>query len=329
MHPVLCPLCGSDSRSVFVRGTDLYHHLPGEFTLTRCSCGLVYINPQPEPAELQAYYPDDYLAHQIRSRPPKLGRHRAFKTFLLRWYYGCPVGGPTPPPMLRALLKPLLFLFSRGTMKSMIPVRGSGSLLDVGCGNGGWLAPLAECGWRVQGVELDEPAARAANDAGVPVACGTLHDARFNDASFDVVRLHYVFEHLLNPGDVLDEIRRILKPDGLCYIRIPNIASLTFRWFGRFWFPLDVPRHVVHYTPATFTRLAAAHGFAVRRITFKSPPSGFFTSIEFMRQAGVLPRVLVPLRESCPLCRNLWRPMGWVIDRVRLGDIVQFELVKA
>ncbi len=326
MRQINCPVCGADARSVLMRGGDLYHHLPGEFSLVRCGCGLVFINPQPDNAELATFYPDDYLAHQARARPPRLGRHRAFKTFILRWYYGCPMQGAPPPRWARVLMRPLLFWFSLGTMKSMLPYHGGGAILDVGCGNAGWLSALKEYGWRVQGVELDEPAARAAADAGVPVACGTLLDAQFSAASFDVVRLHYVLEHLVNPAETLDEIRRILKPDGLCYIRIPNIASLTYRLFGRYWFPLDIPRHVFHYTPATFTRLARQHGFAVRHIEFRSPPSGFFTSLEFMRQAGVLPRILGPLREQSSLWRNLWRPVGWCVDWLRMGDIVQYTL---
>lgn len=329
MHYLPCPVCGADSRAVFMHGSDYYHHIPGAFTLTKCACGLVYVNPQPDNAELQAYYPDDYLAHQSRARAPKLARHRAFKTFVLRWYYGCPLHGAAPPRWARLMLKPFLFWCSLGTVKSMIPFHGAGRILDVGCGNGGWLLPLKDYGWTVQGVELDEPAARAANAAGVPVFCGTLHDAKFPNASFDVVRLHYVFEHLVNPAEMLDEIRRVSAPGGICYVRIPNIDSMTFRLFGQYWFPLDVPRHVFHYTPGTFMRLAEQHGFTVRRTTFKSPPSGFFTSIDFMRQAGVVPWYFRPLRERNAFWRNLWRPLGWLADRLGKGDIVQYELVTA
>jgi hypothetical protein len=113
------------------------------------------------------------------------------------------------------------------------------------------------------------------------------------------------------------------------YIRIPNIDSMTFRLFGYYWFPLDVPRHVFHYTPATFRRLAEAHGLKVVRRHFKSPPSGFFTSIDFMRTTGVLPWLMRPLREKSAFWRNVWRPIGWVIDRFEQGDIVEYTLQRA
>lgn len=329
MKHILCPVCGADNRAEFLRGCDRLHHLPGEFTLVRCACDTVYINPQPDANELAAYYPDDYLAHRPTAWKPPLRRHRALKVFLLRWYYGCPVDGPAPPRWLRAMLAPFLFWPALGSLKTALPYHGQGRILDVGCGNGRWLRALQEFGWHVQGVELDPDAARAANDLGVPTFCGTLHDAHFPDASFDVVRLHYVFEHLTNPGETLDEIRRVLAPGGRCYIRIPNIRSCTFSWFGTYWFPLDVPRHVVHYSPRSFTRLVTAHGLRVRRMIFHSPVAGFFTSVECMRADGALPRWLRPVRGDRALWRNLWRPLGWLIDRFGRGDMVMYELEHA
>ena len=327
MHTILCPLCGSDSRTVLVRGSDLLHGVPGDFSVTRCSCGLVYINPQPDNDELQLYYPDHYLAHKELHGMTRFQRHRALKEFVLRWYYDYPLGGQLPPRWQRRLVRPLLWLLSLGTLKSAIPYHGGGRLLDIGCGNGGWLRGMQECGWTVQGVEIDENAARTANAAGVPTFCGTLPAARFPDQSFDVVRLHYVFEHLINPAEILNEIRRILKTDGVCYIRVPNIASCTYRWFKQYWYPLDVPRHVFHYTPDTFTRLARQNGLAVQRVKYYSPPSGFFVSLEFMRREGALPAWLRPVNGERAFWRNLWRPLGWLIDRAGQGDIVEFTLV--
>lgn len=329
MRHVLCPVCGADNRAVFLRGCDRLHHLPGEFTLVRCACGTVYLNPQPEPHELSAYYPDEYLAHQPTPWRSPLRRHRRWKEFLLRWYYGYPLGGPAPPAWLRLLLHPFLRLPAKGSLKTAIPFHRQGRLLDIGCGNGRWLRTMQEYGWQVYGVELNPRAAQLANALGVPTVCGTLLDARFPPASFDVVRLHYVFEHLTNPGETLDEVRRILAPGGRCYIRIPNIRSWTFRWFGTYWFPLDVPRHVIHYSPDSFRRLARAHGLRVRRIVYRSPLAGFFTSIEFMRAAGVLPPWLRPVRGDRAIWRNLWRPCSWLIDRLRRGDMVLYELEHA
>ncbi|MCK4983368.1 MAG: class I SAM-dependent methyltransferase [Victivallaceae bacterium] len=313
MKNILCPVCGADNRDVFIRGNDLLHDIPGEFTLSKCACGMIYINPQPDNNELQKYYPDDYCPHRKRHSDRSLKKHRKFKSFILRWYYGCPVNNKRiSPKLLRILFKPILFFLSLSTMKSMIPYHGNGDILDVGCGNGGWLIRLKEAGWNTSGVEIDQPAAQDANDIGIPTFCGTLIDAHFPDESFDVIRLHYVFEHLIDPKETLDEIRRILKPDGICYIRIPNIDSIAFSLFKEYWFALDIPRHVFNYTPKTFTQLASGHGLRVTRIHFNSPHTGFLTSLEYMRKKGSLPAVLRKIKDNS-FWKNLWRPIGWLV----------------
>jgi len=326
MKKILCPVCGADNQNVFIKGKDILHNIPGEFSLSKCACGLIYINPQPDNNELQKYYPDNYCPHRKRNVDYSLRKHRAFKIFILRWFYGCPVNDKNAPPKwLRLLLKPFLFFPAKGTMKSMIPYHGDGKILDVGCGNGGWLLRLKHAGWKTTGVEIDEPAADAAREAGLDVFCGTLLDANFPENSFDIVRLHYVFEHLINPKETLAEIRKILKPDGICLIRIPNIDSVMFKLFKKNWFALDIPRHVFHYTPETFSRLARECGLKVTRMNFKSPDSGFFTSLEYAKKNNSAPIFLKFIKKNS-LWKNIWRPIGWIIDKMRKGDIVEYQL---
>jgi hypothetical protein len=64
----------------------------------------------------------------------------------------------------------------------------------------------------------------------------------------------------------------------------------------------------------------------VQRVRFSSPPSGFFVSLEFMRRDGALPAWLRPINGQRAFWRNLWRPLGWLIDRLGQGDIVEFTL---
>ena len=98
-----CPVCDAQPRNVFLRGPDLLHNVPGEFTLSRCECGLVFVNPMPTNDELQRYYPDDYCPHRTLNVDTTLKKHRCWKVFILRWYYGSPVDGP-PPPRRSALV---------------------------------------------------------------------------------------------------------------------------------------------------------------------------------------------------------------------------------
>jgi hypothetical protein len=53
----------------------------------------------------------------------------------------------------------------------------------------------------------------------------------------------------------------LLKPEGIFQPTVPNAASLQARLFGRQWMHLDVPRHLYHFTPATFGALLEKAGF--------------------------------------------------------------------
>jgi len=157
------------------------------------------------------------------------------------------------------------------------------AVLDVGCGNGGFLAELSQQGrYRLHGTELDGPAGRrAASRAGISLHLGEVAGAAFPEASFDLVTLFHVFEHLTEPRQTLELVRRILKPDGRLVMSFPNIASLQARWFRGHWFHFDPPRHLFFLPPATFTRAMDAAGFTVvaqRQFSIEQNPFGFIQS---------------------------------------------------
>src|SRR5205823_6579184 len=101
---------------------------------------------------------------------------------------------------------------------------------------------------------------------GVQVAVGSLAQAAFPARSFDIVTLFHVMEHVANPREVLSEVSRILKPDGVLVLQVPNIDSWQFRAFGAKWYGLDIPRHVIDYSKAAMLRLLADSGFEPRRV---------------------------------------------------------------
>jgi SAM-dependent methyltransferase len=147
--------------------------------------------------------------------------------------------------------------FSLNTISQFIP---SGKLLDVGCSTG-FLLNAARLRFEPTGVE---PSRWAADYAGrqlkILVRRGTLEEAKFPDASFDVVTLVDVIEHLADPLSTLQEIRRVLKPGGLLYVVTPNIASLMARLMRSRWWGLR-PAHIYYFSPRTLRHLLDKAGF--------------------------------------------------------------------
>lgn len=143
----------------------------------------------------------------------------------------------------------------------------SGRLLEIGCADGAFLALAARAGFHAHGVEPDPTtSARARQHTGIHVFPGTLADAQYPAASFDVVVLFHVLEHLDSPRRALQEIHRVLRPGGVVVLETPNIASVWFRLFGRRWRQF-IPDHYYFFSPATLTRLLEENGFRVLALT--------------------------------------------------------------
>ncbi len=107
-------------------------------------------------------------------------------------------------------------------------------------------------GWNVMGIELSEKARQYSVSRFGLNAVSPSEVSGIKDGVVDCVTLWHVLEHLYDPVLWLKEIKRILKDDGKCIIALPNIKSADAEWFGNEWAALDVPRHLWHFSPATF-----------------------------------------------------------------------------
>jgi SAM-dependent methyltransferase len=101
----------------------------------------------------------------------------------------------------------------------------AGPILDIGTGNGANLDVLA-ARHRVIGCDVSAAAARRAAEHHRIVVCDGAQ-LPFRDGSFGAVVCTEVLEHVDEPGDVLSEMARVLRPDGLAYTTSPNYANLA------------------------------------------------------------------------------------------------------
>jgi SAM-dependent methyltransferase len=137
-------------------------------------------------------------------------------------------------------------------------------VLDVGTDRGWFLRCFQKAGAEVFGTQMSEAAAFAASRRlGREIFLGELPDAHFPGAGMDLVCLYNVLEHVREPRVYLQEIRRILRADGLLAIEVPNARCPTSRWFGRHWLGWDIPNHIHHFNPASLRALVERHGFEV------------------------------------------------------------------
>ena len=104
-------------------------------------------------------------------------------------------------------------------------------ILDIGCSYGLILKQLAADVDYGVGVDFDIAGMQRFN-TGVGFVCADAERLPFAAGSFDIVVCNHVYEHTDNPARMLDEIERVLAPEGACYFAGPNKYDLIEPHYG-------------------------------------------------------------------------------------------------
>jgi SAM-dependent methyltransferase len=281
-----CPLCGSSSALPLLQtpagsgeGIDAYH-------LQQCQdCRLVYLNPRPTRDSIGHYYPPEYQPYLPKQHEKTLQR-----ISWARW-------------------------LGRADPHSYLPLKPPGRLLDYGCGSGAFLQSMRSLGWDVVGVDISPHAVRATQQRGIPAFQGTLPHPAVPLGSVDVVNFGAVLEHVHDPHELLAAARATVRPGGLVVFSVPNFASWGARWFGPAWWPLELPRHLLHFTPQTIDRLVRDHDLEMLELRMPAHTNWMRLSIARARQQiprdSRLKRLLLALWRRRPFTSWLTRWTTW------------------
>lgn len=136
-----------------------------------------------------------------------------------------------------------------------------GALLEIGCGNGFFLAEAARRGYRlVRGVEPSRHAIESADPAIRPwITQDVMRLSLFPSASFDVVCAFHVLDHVPDPGAFLDQCAQVLRPGGFLVIVVHDADAWSHRLLGERSPIVDV-EHTYLYGRHHLARLAGSHG---------------------------------------------------------------------
>jgi SAM-dependent methyltransferase len=139
------------------------------------------------------------------------------------------------------------------------------TLLEIGCGNGFFLQQALAQGYRsVRGVEPSRAAvSQAAPEVRDAIVCDLMRPGLFALGTVDVICLFQVFDHVPDPGTLLDACFAVLRPGGLVLSINHNITAVSARLLGERSPIVDI-EHTYLYSPATMARIFGAHGFGIR-----------------------------------------------------------------
>ena len=239
---IACPLCESSAAELVLEGQDLLFRRPGRYPLVRCeACGLKYVNPRPTPEELGRHYPNDYFGYEVPEEDAP---------WFSRW-------------LLSGFARGIALRRIRYLEKVTGRIGPDAAVADVGCGMNRLLYTLKKMrGCEGIGVDFKpEVVEYVRGRLGMPIVQGNLKEASFRDGQFDVMTFLEYIEHEPDPGAVLSEARRVTRSGGHIVIEIPDPSGWVARTFGRYWWNLDVPRHLVFFDPDTLAKQLSICGF--------------------------------------------------------------------
>jgi 2-polyprenyl-3-methyl-5-hydroxy-6-metoxy-1,4-benzoquinol methylase len=237
-----CPLCGGKDRIHICKER-------GNIGVVKCEgCGLIYVNPMVRDPEKNYWGDENKYYEEARMVFSGIAAHHRDPNYL-------------------------------EDLKIIEKMKPEGNFLDIGTNMGFFLRHTKGRKWNVTGVDPSPALSELARKHfGLNVKTCYLQGAGFKDESFDVVTMTDVFEHIPEPKKLLADIKKVLKKDGILFIKVPNgsynllklnLAKLTGRLGKHDIF--DSYEHVTHYSHKTLRRMLEGSGFKVRKAFIGRP----------------------------------------------------------
>jgi len=143
------------------------------------------------------------------------------------------------------------------------------------------------------------------------VKAGSLVEAGFPSCSFDVVTLIDVLEHVGNPRSLLTEVTRVLRSDGLVFVKVPNLRYVLTKHYllrrvpGVMLDVFDAREHVVHYSRETLARMLEKSGLVPVAYAVPAPVQAGGRLRRFVRSAGPFVARRLPQGFDLPLATDV------------------------
>lgn len=265
-----CVICGSSDCRVF----------PSKFfknVLSRCQkCGLIFVERQPEFAELKKIYGQNYFkntdSNSIGYEDYLADKPNIVKTFEKR-------------------LKNIEKLYPK-----------TGKILDVGCATGFFLEVAENHGWTPYGAEISDYAGNMAKKRFRDNVFQSVFDKALpNNNFFDIITMWDYLEHVPNPAKELVRAWQLLKKDGILILSTPDAGSLPHKIFRDKWMGYKDQEHLYYFSEKNLKILLGNTGFKI----LKSEKIGKYISFNlFAKRLGLYSKSLADILKFLTLKTN-------------------------
>lgn len=306
-----CLNCGNRiQKFIFNDLFDTRFGIDQTYCIAWCSkCNLEQTIPQPEPNKLKQLYEDYYnFSGESNTKYTNI-RQRLFSSFLYQFW-----------------------LYIDGDISFHL-LKGTGKLLDIGCNEGRGLKIYQNNGFQVEGLELNESAAKVAESEGFIIHLQTVEKFR-PDIGYNYVILSNVLEHSLEPSRMLNQIyQNLLLPGGQICISCPNNQSWLRLLMRGYWINWHVPFHIVHFSPLTLSKILEDTGFKSIQVRQRTPALWVAHSIiarVFAKSGKPTTQLRNPYVVAVLiLCiRFIFFPLLWLGNNIGRGDCLVVTAIK-
>ena len=297
-----CPVCNSPNIAKKITGKSARR--PNENTLWsvwECKeCMHGFLNPQLSWDELSSYYSDDYDPYEISHGSAQADDNK------------------------------IIEIAQREGQFRHIPIPNGKKVLDVGCGGGFFLRICAKLGAKVFGIEPSETGYKATVAQGIKAFHGDIESfiqSSGTTEKFDIITANHVFEHIQNPRKDLENLGKLLMPNGYIWISVPNYKSYFSSHLKQHWHSIDLPYHLHHYSIKSSSLLAESANLKIRKVYTYSLPAATAASLQLL----IRKRLFIPQRitQNIPILRDkLSRFLAEKFDNEDLGEAIIIELTK-
>jgi len=217
-----CIVCGSPQVEI------KFDLMPERQILCCLKCGVEYLYPQLDDAELKKLYSENY-------------------------YKAWGVQGTQENESTKQM-KIATFELRLSLIRNYVT---AGKVLDVGCATGYFLEAAKEKGFQPYGVEFSEYSSRIAKDkfGAENVFFGTLEQCSFPPKMFDVIAMSDLIEHVRIPAQTLSKAAELLKDDGVIMIMTPDTKTVSNNLMGRRWTHYKL-EHFFYFSHGSMSYLA-------------------------------------------------------------------------
>lgn len=255
----ICRICENTEHNTTYEVREMMLGLRDMHTYFECaSCGCLQIANVPD--NIQEYYPnEDYYSYDavkaVSGIKGKLIKMRDRYAATGSCFVGRLMQRIQPHDKLPSLRHTNVSLDSK--------------ILDVGCGAGHLLHSMKEAGFNNL-LGIDPFNAKELNyDNGLNIRPKSIHDMSDSN-EWDLIMFNHSFEHVFDQHDVLEKVMSLLKPNGICMIRVPTVTSWAWRSYEVDWVQLDAPRHLFLHSLQSMNVLAEQKGFKLENVIYDS-----------------------------------------------------------